>query len=70
MIWINLNQLPGNNSSAGSESDLNRLGASLGAMAQSNIDEGPDIAPPEADLETSRLLGQRVAECAWRWTAD
>jgi NAD(P)H dehydrogenase (quinone) len=38
MLWVNLNQMPGNNSSAGSEDDMNRLGASLGAMAQSNVD--------------------------------
>ena len=34
MVWINLNLLPGNNHSAGSVEDLNRLGSSLGAMAQ------------------------------------
>ncbi len=67
MLWVNLNLLPGNNSSAGSVEDVNRLGASLGAMAQSNIDEGPDVCPPEADLETARRLGRRVAECALRW---
>lgn len=67
MVWINLNQLPGNNSSKGSVDDDNRLGASLGAMAQSNVDVGPDAAPPEADLKTARLLGERVAHCAKRW---
>jgi NAD(P)H dehydrogenase (quinone) len=67
MVWINLNLLPGNNSSTGSPEDLNRLGASLGAMAQSNIDQGPDDGPPEADLETARRLGQRVAACCLRW---
>ena len=67
MIWINLNLLPGNNSSTGSVDDLNRLGACLGAMAQSNIDQGPEECPPEADLATARHLGQRVAECALRW---
>ena len=67
MIWINLNIMPGNNNSKGSVDDLNRLGASLGAMAQSNIDEGPDVAPTAADLETARKLGERVAECAKRW---
>jgi NAD(P)H dehydrogenase (quinone) len=68
MVWINLNVPPGNNSSKGSAADPNRLGASLGAMAQSNIDEGPDVAPPEADLHTAFLLGQRVARCALRWS--
>ena len=69
MVWINLNLMPGNNSSSGSVDDLNRLGASLGAMAQSNIDQGPDVVPTEADLETARRLGQRVAESAKRWSA-
>jgi len=68
MVWINLNQLPGNNNSQGSVEDINRLGASIGAMAQSNIDEGPDVAPPEADLRTAKLLGERVGKCARRWT--
>lgn len=67
MVWINLNLLPGNNSSQGSVDDLNRLGSSLGAMAQSNVDVGPDVAPTEADLETARKLGARVAACANRW---
>ena len=68
MVWINLNQAPGNNSSAGSEDDVNRLGASLGAMAQSNADEGADVVPPESDLKTAFLLGERVANCTKRWS--
>ncbi len=67
MVWVNLNILPGNNSSSGSVEDVNRLGASLGAMAQSNVDEGAEVVPPESDLETARRLGIRVAECAKRW---
>lgn len=67
MVWINLNQPPGNNSSGGSVDDMNRLGASLGAMAQSNADEGPDTAPLPSDLKTAELLGERVAQCAIRW---
>ena len=68
MVWINLNIMPGNNHSGGSVDDLNRLGASLGAMAQSNVDEGPDKVPTSADLETAKRLGQRVAECTKRWS--
>jgi multimeric flavodoxin WrbA len=67
MVWINLNLMPGNNNSGGSVADLNRLGAFLGAMAQSNVDEGPDKAPTAADLETAKKLGERVASCARRW---
>jgi NAD(P)H dehydrogenase (quinone) len=62
MHWVNLDLPPANNSSTGSEGDLNRLGFWLGAGAQSNVDEGPDAAPPESDLATARRLGQRVAE--------
>jgi len=70
MVWVNLNLLPGNNSSGGSVDDLNRLGGSLGAMAQSNVDEGPEACPPDADLATSRHLGQRVANCVLRWSGN
>ena len=67
MVWINLNVPPGNNSSNGSIEDLNRLGASLGAMAQSDVDVGPDDGPIASDLATARALGERVANCARRW---
>lgn len=62
MHWVSLGLPPANHSSKGSENELNRLGFWLGAGAQSNTDEGPDTAPPEADLATARHLGQRVAE--------
>jgi NAD(P)H dehydrogenase (quinone) len=62
MHWINLDLPPANHSSTGSEADLNRHGFWLGAGAQSNTDQGPDIAPPEADLATARHLGRRVAK--------
>lgn len=64
MHWVNLALPPANNSTTGSEEDLNRLGFWLGAGAQSNTDQGPDVAPPEADLATARHLGRRVAEAA------
>jgi len=67
MIWVGLGLLPGNNSSSGSVDDLNRLGGFLGAMAQSNADQGPDYGPTPADLKTAEHLGQRVAEAAARW---
>jgi multimeric flavodoxin WrbA len=69
MVWINLNLMPGNNNSKGSEEDLNRLGGFLGAMSQANIDEGADVAPKKPDLETARCLGRRVGECTKRWSA-
>jgi NAD(P)H dehydrogenase (quinone) len=61
MHWVSLGIPPGNNMSTGSEDDLNRLGFFLGAAAQSNADQGPDLAPPAADLLTAEKLGERVA---------
>jgi multimeric flavodoxin WrbA len=67
MIWIGLDLLPGNNSSKSAVTDLNRIGSFAGAMAQSNVDQGPDVAPPEADRKTASHLGRRVAEMAARF---
>lgn len=67
MVWVGLGLLPGNNASTASIEDDNRLGSFLGAMAQSNKDQGPDVAPPPADLRTAGLLGERVAKAALRW---
>ena len=67
MLWANLNQMPGNNSTAGSVDDTNRLGASIGAMAQSDVDAAADVAPTAADLKTSTAFGEHVARCALRW---
>ena len=64
MHWVNLGLFPGNNSSKGSEADINRLGFFLGAAAQSNADQGADVAPPDADLKTAEHLGKRVAGVA------
>ena len=64
MYWVSLGLPPGNNSSTGSEDDLNRLGFFLGAAAQSNADEDAGVAPPKADLKTAEHLGRRVAELA------
>ncbi|WP_439101333.1 flavodoxin family protein [Congregibacter sp.] len=69
MLWVNLNQMPGNNSTAGSVDDMNRLGASLGAMAQSAVDAGPEVGPTKADLDTARAFGAHVATCAQRWNS-
>ena len=64
MHWVNLALPPANNSTTGSDQDLNRLGFWLGAGAQSNVDQAAEIVPPESDLATARHLGQRVAEVA------
>ncbi|SES15490.1 Multimeric flavodoxin WrbA [Streptomyces sp. yr375] len=63
MHWVNLGLTPGWNSSTGSENDLNRLGVSLGAAAQTNVDAGPE-GVHKADAATAEHLGRRVAETA------
>lgn len=68
MIWVGLGLLPGNNSSRGSVNDLNRLGGFLGAMAQSNVDQGPEAGPIASDLRTAAHLGERVARIAGQLT--
>ncbi|MFG1417472.1 flavodoxin family protein [Xanthobacter sp. V0B-10] len=68
MVWVGLGLHPGNNSSTASINDLNRLGGFGGAFAQSNVDQGADVVPPEADRKTAAHLGKRVAEAAVRWT--
>ncbi|WP_372525229.1 flavodoxin family protein [Piscinibacter sp.] len=64
MHWVNLGLPPGHNSSKSTEDSLNRDGFFLGAAAQSNADEGSDVAPPPADLRTAEMLGARVANVA------
>lgn len=64
MIWVGMAAYAGWNSSKGNSEDLNRLGSWLGAMAQSNIDQGNDVMPPPSDLRTAAALGKRIAEMA------
>ena len=64
MIWVSLGLPPGNNSSKGSVEDLNRLGGSLGALAQSNVDQGGEDAPIASDRATAQAYGRRVADVA------
>lgn len=69
MVWVGLGLMPGNNSTRGSIDDLNRLGSSTGAMAQSNVDQGIEgIA--KSDLATAEHLGKRVALIALQFTGE
>lgn len=69
MIWVGLDLLPGNNHSKGSVEDLNRLGSFLGAMAQSNADQGVE-GMKASDLKTGERLGARVATLAQQFAAQ
>lgn len=63
MIWVSLGQMPNAADPANFEA-INRLGGSIGAMAQSPHGQR---TPLPGDLKTAELLGQRVAEAAVRW---
>jgi NAD(P)H dehydrogenase (quinone) len=69
MHWLSLGLLSGVDATHSKADSLNRLGSWLGAMAQSNVDQGPDLAPPDSDRRTAEHLGRRVAEAALRWKA-
>lgn len=70
MLWVPTGMLPGHNSSTTTPENVNRIGSFLGVMAQSNADQGPDLAPPPADRQTAELYGARIAELAGRWTKN
>ncbi len=63
MVWVSLGHLP-NAADPTSVKAINRLGSSIGAMAQSPHGQ---TQPLEGDLETAKLLGKRVAEATVRW---
>ena len=65
MIWVGTGMLPAN-SKAATRNDVNWLGSSGGAMAESPSDSSPDEGPLPGDLETARQFGARVAAYAAR----
>ncbi len=64
MIWVSIGDLPGTPGGSDGSLLLNRLGAYLGVMSQSDLGADPSVAPPEMDLETGRRYGERVARIA------
>lgn len=64
-IWVGTGLLPANTKAHGPE-DVNWTAGFGGALAVSPSDASPDEAPRSGDLQTARLLGQRVAELAAR----
>lgn len=64
-IWVGLGILPANTKAHG-PADVNWTAGSAGALAISPSDSSPEEAPHSGDLETARLLGERVAKFALR----
>lgn len=67
-IWVGTGLMPSNTKAHGPD-DINWTGGSAGALAIAPSDASPDEAPRKGDLETARLLGQRVAEVTARLKA-
>ncbi len=63
MVWVGTGLMPA--SRPGHPDELNRLGSSIGVMAQAD-NVPPEQSPPEGDLETARVYGRRIAEYAKR----
>jgi multimeric flavodoxin WrbA len=61
-IWVNMDIKPANTKAAVRD-DLNRMGSSIGAMAQTDADASPEEMSA-GDLETARSYGRRVARLA------
>ena len=61
-IWVGTGMMP-SNAKAAQRNDVNYVGSSAGAMAQTPSDASPAEMLP-GDLETARLFGQRVAAIA------
>jgi NAD(P)H dehydrogenase (quinone) len=68
MIWVGTGLPPGSATGKTGPEDLNRLGSSLGVMAQTD-NAAPELTPPAGDRLTARHLGLRVAQAAQRWRA-
>lgn len=68
MLWVPMRITGGNYSSQGSEEDLNRMAGYLGVMAQANIDEPAEVAPPASDILTAELHGNHIANVARQFT--
>ena len=63
-IWVSLG-LPPANSKAANRADLNNLGGSVGALAQTPADASVDEML-QGDLDTAQRYGQRIADMARR----
>lgn len=62
MVWVGTGELPGGVTGT----EINRYGSSLGLMART--DNAPaEVTPDEADIESSRRFGERVAELTARF---
>lgn len=70
MFWVPMGDHPGANWSGAGRDDVNRLGAFLGPMAQSDADGPDETAPTPGDLLTAERYGERFARIVQHWKRD
>lgn len=70
MFWVPMGDHPGANWSGAGRDDVNRLGAFLGPMAQSNSDAPEHEAPTPGDLLTAERYGERFAAIVRHWCRE
>jgi len=63
MVWVGTGMMPPRE--PGHPEELNRLGSSIGVMAQAD-NVPPEQSPPKGDLDTAAAYGRRIAEQARR----
>lgn len=61
MIWVGSGLMPADD--PGDPDSVNRLGSYMGVMAQAD-NVPPEQSPPDGDIETATLYGQRLAKAA------
>ncbi|MFI4954468.1 MAG: flavodoxin family protein [Gammaproteobacteria bacterium] len=62
MIWVGMDLVAGVVSAKSTGEELNRLGGWLGLIAQSNIDESAETAPPQSDRRSAEYFGSRIVD--------
>lgn len=61
MIWVGTAMMPA--ARAGAPDQMNRIGSSIGVMAQAD-NVAAELSPPQGDIETGRAYGERIALAA------
>ena len=61
MVWVGTGMMPPRQ--PGHPDEMNRLGSSIGAMAQAD-NVPPEQSPPAGDVESARGYGRRIAQKA------
>ncbi len=68
MLWMPLGLKQSEGKPHNDPDAINRMGSSLGLMAQSDNDS-PEVTPPAGDRKTAELFGQRIAQTLLKFKA-